>query len=206
LNQARDAEIRELIELIEYRPNATAEVLAQRNNIGGYFQGVLSFNRASHPATFELVWAGLRIGQFQALWYKSKFDRARPTSVSPYLATLFDPPGHSSYPSGHAVEAYLVAFLLEQVMPLELVQPPLSKGPLRAMANRVARLREIFAMHFRTDSTIGEKLARESFRIMLRCSSLGVTAPAGAGPNNRLPDGALKAGGLISRARQEWAP
>ena len=106
--------------MIEFRPNAAAEALAQRNNIGGYFQSVLSFNSASHPATVELVWAGLRIGQFQSLWFKSKFNRARPTAVSPYLGPIFDPPGHSSYPSGHATEAYLVARLLEQVMPREI--------------------------------------------------------------------------------------
>jgi hypothetical protein len=89
-------------------------------------------------------------------------------------------------------------------MPGEIVKPPLDKGPLRAMANRVARLREIFAMHYRTDSTIGEKLARRSFRIMLRCPRLGVKNPPINGNDARLPDSDLDPDGLISRARKEW--
>jgi hypothetical protein len=195
-----DAELQELVALIPYRPSVQAEILSQRDSILQYFSGILSFNLRTHPATVFLCTAALRIGSFQAMYYKNIFNRARPSRFLPDLMPLIDPPGHASYPSGHATQARLVARCLEQVMPAAIipvaVPPPpapapppppldLELSPLRMMASRIARNREVAGVHFPSDSLIGKKLADGSFAIM-----------------NILP----KVTAMITAARLEWAP
>ena len=181
-------ELQELVDLVEYRPGVLAEALEQRNDIGSYFRGVLSFTRASHRATFELMQAALTVGQFQAMHFKAIFKRARPSNLSPSILPPIDPPGHPSYPSGHATEAYLMALCLEHVLPTQIGQPAEEDRPLRRMADRIARNREVLGMHYRSDSEVGEKLAENSFEILKRCKSLD--------PND--------AESLVAKARSEW--
>jgi membrane-associated phospholipid phosphatase len=164
-----------------------------------YFSGILSFNLRTHPATVFLCTAALRIGSFQAMYYKNIFNRARPSRFSPDLMPLIDPPGHASYPSGHATQARLIAVCLEQVMPGAIIPvaappppppPPLLDTvpemiPLRMMASRIARNREVAGVHFPSDSLIGKKLADGSFNIMMLLSTVN---------------------DLMTAAKLEWAP
>src|SRR5262249_28268703 len=110
-------ELEELVALIEYRPAVMSEALAQRKNIEVYWKGLLSFNANSHPWTCDLVEIILRIGQFQSMHYKRLFNRARPSQLCPGLMPPIVPPGHASFPSGHATEGYLLSLCLEEVMP-----------------------------------------------------------------------------------------
>src|SRR5262249_15664657 len=103
-----DAELEELASLIPYRASVPAEILSQKDAILPYFRGSLSFDLRTHPATVFLCMAALRIGSFQAMYYKNIFNRARPSRFSPDLMPLIDPPGHASYPSGHATQSRLI--------------------------------------------------------------------------------------------------
>jgi membrane-associated phospholipid phosphatase len=193
-----DAELAELAALIPYRPSVQAEILSQKDAILPYFRGILSYDLRTHPATVFLCTAALCIGGFQALYYKNIFNRARPSRFSPDLMPLLDPPGHASYPSGHATQSRLIALCLEQVMPSAIVPvaapppppPPLldpvaELSPLRMMASRIARNREVAGVHYPSDSLIGKKLANGSFGIMMQLA---------------------KVTDLITAARLEWAP
>jgi membrane-associated phospholipid phosphatase len=100
-----------------------------------------------------------------------------------------DPPGHAAYPSGHATESYLLAFLLERVMPEAMVPPNLAvdddKGPLRRLAERIARNREVLGLHYPSDRIVGRRLALKSLDLLLQCDSVKR---------------------LIEAAQTEWAP
>jgi membrane-associated phospholipid phosphatase len=112
-----EAELRELQEIAEFRAGLLAEALEQRSNIVGYFSGLLTFKDSSHPWTWRLCHAAVRVGQFVVLHHKKESLRARPSMLAPALMPPLDPPGHPAYPSGHATEAYLLALVLAQVMP-----------------------------------------------------------------------------------------
>jgi len=99
------AEIAELVELVEYRPGVMSEALAQRTDLWAYYRGLLMCDSWSAPYTRELVEIATRVGQFQAMHYKRKFNRPRPSQISPALLPPIDVPGHASYPSGHATES-----------------------------------------------------------------------------------------------------
>jgi hypothetical protein len=170
-----DKEIEELVELMQYRAGVMAEMLAQRSSgVWSYWRGILMFDAWSHPRTSDLVEIAQRVGQFQAMHYKMRFQRPRPSQYSPVLMPVIDPPGHASFPSGHATEAYLLSLCLKEVMPAAastLAKDRTGKdipnsSPLDRLAQRVARNREVLGVHFRSDTLAGEKLAELSFSIM----------------------------------------
>src|SRR5690606_15890197 len=95
-------ELKELHELIEFRPAAMAESLAQRQGFGIYFEGVLGTSPKTHPSMRYLMDGAMRIAQFQCMHHKNKFQRPRPTQLSPNLLPPVDVPTHSAFPSAHA--------------------------------------------------------------------------------------------------------
>jgi hypothetical protein len=106
----------------------------------------------------------MHIGQFQAMHYKLKFKRPRPSHLSPSLMPPINVPGHAAFPSGHATESYLVSLCLKKVMPTA------AHEPLMRLAERVARNREVIGVHYRSDSVAGETLARQTFTLMDACT------------------------------------
>jgi hypothetical protein len=160
------AEIGELIELIEYRSAVMAEALAQSGTFMDFFRGVLSFTQSSHPATFRLAWAAMRIGAFQAMHHKHLHKRPRPSHVCPSLMPPIDPPAHAAFPSGHATESKLVALTLGAVM------PGAAQEPLNRMAERVARNREVLGVHYPSDSKAGVALATQSHSLLMKCATI----------------------------------
>jgi len=197
---AIDKELDELVELIEYRGGVMSEALAQRENLWAYFSGIFMSDSWSAPYTRDLVEIAGRIGQFQALYYKRLFNRARPSQFSPAIFPVIHVPGHASYPSGHATESRLIALCLAEVMPpaASTPPPPASTGtppvpppessPLMQMAQRIARNREVLGVHYPSDSLAGKILADASFQILMDCPTL-------QGPQ-----------GLIALAKKEWWP
>jgi membrane-associated phospholipid phosphatase len=171
------AELAELRALAEYRPAVMAEAMAQRAGMLDYFAGILTFNRSSHPATAYLCTAALQAGSFLATHFKRRFDRPRPSRLSPALMPPTDPPGHPAYPSGHATQAHLIAWLLEEVLPVAVAVPPAPHRPLRRLASRIARNREVIGVHYPSDSRIGETLAERAWPLLKRCASVQELLP-----------------------------
>ena len=144
------------------------------------------FSRSSHPATYRLAQIALRVGQFVAMHYKYNPDspgatsplkpRPRPSQLSPSLMPPIAVPGHAAYPSGHATESYLLASILAEVMPAEASQKTDATDddstPLRRLAQRVARNREVLGLHYPSDSKAGRFLGDESAKILLTCASV----------------------------------
>jgi hypothetical protein len=182
LKDAKDIEdeLQELVRLMDYRPSVLNEALAQREAIDDYFRGVLSFTAGSHPASFGLMQIALRVGELQAIHYKYKFDRPRASTLLPWLMPPIEVPGHASYPSGHSTQSHLVALILGEVLP-DWARG--ARGPLRQLAQRIARNREVLGLHYPSDSKAGEKLAKASFLLLRECDTVRV---------------------LIAAARKEW--
>jgi len=86
-------QIKELVELVEYRPGVMSEALAQRTDLWAYYRGLLMCDSWSAPYTRELVEIATRVGRFPAMNYKKKFNRPRPSQISPALLPPIDVPG-----------------------------------------------------------------------------------------------------------------
>ncbi|MBX9752348.1 MAG: hypothetical protein K5Q68_22355, partial [Roseococcus sp.] len=62
-------------------------------------------------------------------------------------------------------------------------------SPLRSMARRIARNREVLGVHYPSDSFVGQKLAARTLPLLMTCPSLvgDPTKPA-AEPGMRIPE------------------
>jgi hypothetical protein len=172
-----DKELRQLAEIMNYRAGVALEAIAQCNGIIDYFRGILTFTSSTHPKTFGLAAIAIRVGEFQVMHYKAKYDRPRPSRLSPRLMPLIEVPGHASYPSGHSTQAHLVARCLEEVMPVEVALPVAAPngqepGPLQCIADRIARNREVMGLHYPSDSRAGKILADETFKLLKECPTV----------------------------------
>lgn len=216
-HQGVAAELAELRLLAQFRAGAMSEALAQRNGIIGYFRGLLHFNLATHPYTYYLAAAALRVGQFLCMHYKGVFNRPRPMRLDPSVLSPIDPPGHSAYPSGHAIQAFLIARCLEQVVPAALGTALGNQSPFRLLAERIAKLREVLGVHYPSDTTAGRRVAQRAFPLLLGCeliSGRGIDADGDGVIDNQIKDGAnlpvlidgqaIYDNGWLALARKEW--
>jgi hypothetical protein len=175
-------ELDELQMLAEYRPEVLSEAVAQSTDMVGFWAGLLMFSPYSHPWTFRLARTAIVVGEFVAMHYKREQRRARPSQLSPGLMPPIAVPGHASYPSGHATQAYLLSRLLADVMPPEVSNilprtntalintPPASL--LVRLAERVARNREVVGLHYPSDSRCGQDLADKTYDLLQQCNSI----------------------------------
>jgi membrane-associated phospholipid phosphatase len=102
-------------------------------------------------------------GLLAAMYFKNKYNRARPQQVSPGLIPMIPPPGHPSWPSGHALESNLIALALMQVMPKN------RHAALQAMADRIGKNRERAGVHFESDTAGGKEIAAKIFPYLQKC-------------------------------------
>src|SRR5262249_11420905 len=137
--------------------------------------------------TYDLMAIALHVGQFQVMHYKRMANktnpgdaegkgRPRPSQLSPALMPPIEVPGHASYPSGHATEAYLISKCLATVMPAAASTPydpaDADSTALQRLAQRTARNREVLGLHYPSDSQAGKVLAQATFEILRECPTI----------------------------------
>jgi len=88
------------------------------------------------------------------LTLKRHFDRVRPSALDEKIHPIIRVPRHASYPSGHASEAWSVAFCLADKYPKRA-------GEYYSIANNIATNRERAGLHYKSDSNYGRLLARK---------------------------------------------
>jgi hypothetical protein len=176
----QENEKRELIAIKEFRDIAMNEVVAQMNGFEDYFQGALSYSKATHPCTNLLYQGAMRAAEFASMHYKNKYQRPRPWQLWPELMPPIQVPGHASFPSGHSTQAHTVARVLQSVA--NAVVPSIDDVTNR-LAQRIARGREVLGLHYPSDSAAGERLATEVATAFMGCATVSR---------------------LITAARQEW--
>lgn len=163
---ATDAEITDLtLTARDERAPAMGEILSQDVEFTTDFMALLAITPGSHPHTYRMLHIASLIGSYAVLYYKGRYNRPRPSQLCPALLPPIPMPGHASWPSGHATQAWLKALCIEHVLQ-GVLSGTLTTGDLgavssnlRTLAIRVARNREIAGLHYPTDSATGRKLA-----------------------------------------------
>ncbi len=147
------------------RAPAMGEILSQDVEFTTDFMALLAITPGSHPNTYRVLHIASLIGSYAVLYYKGLRDRPRPSQCCPALRPPIPMPGHASWPSGHATQAWLKALCIEHILQGAqsgtLTQDDLDavSSNLRTLAIRVARNREIAGLHYPTDSDAGRTLA-----------------------------------------------
>ena len=117
-----------------------------------YFNRMLNFD--AHPASYVLMQAMFELGTILAAHFKKQFMRLRPSELEPRLRPMIGVPRHAAYPSGHALQYYLVAKALASV-----VRSHEMGTELFEIARRVAENREWAGLHFPSDTEAGKEIA-----------------------------------------------
>jgi acid phosphatase (class A) len=148
------AELAELLRLQAARTAAQRrDIEAHRDFAGlcGAFFAIAQRGATSLPATVRLlehVDADLTVAVFNA---KRRFERARPSQLEPRLHPSIAVPRHAAYPSGHALQGYLVARVMALLLPAE-------SDAFLSLGEQVGREREIAGLHFPSDSAASRGL------------------------------------------------
>lgn len=160
-----DIEIEDMLLAAETeRADALGEIFTQSGTFVPDFTGLLDIRPGSFLKTLQLVEVTVFLGGFVAQHFKWINQRRRPSHVCPALKPPIPVPGHASYPSGHATQAFLVAGALR-----EAFEGCAQKGAMpavNALAERIARNREIAGVHYRSDSEAGRRLAKDLMKVL----------------------------------------
>jgi hypothetical protein len=140
------AELAHLLDLrlSERGPGFQGAIYAQAGDFTAYYADLLACSPATRPATWSLVLIGLQIGGMVAARFKGEFMRARPVQVWPGVAPMIDTPAHPAYPSGHALQAYLIERCVRQAAPA-------MGRALRGLSEEIAVNRERAGVHWPSD-------------------------------------------------------
>jgi hypothetical protein len=153
-----EEEIRHLHSLISQRDERRDEIKAQDEALEPYFHPILMMQPATHRRTAELLYFTHYMGMV-GMVYKHRFNRARPSQLSPSLLPMLTVAGHPAYPSGHGFQSWLGALVLSELRPD-------ARGALMAMAQRIGFNREIAGVHYPSDTKAGQNLAAQAFEIV----------------------------------------
>ena len=135
-----DREIRAILDLAPEREERFVEIMDQDDADGAtnYWFGALQVSPSRNPATYLMVRVGRRIGEHVAMCLKGRFRSPRPSQLCPAIVPMIDPPSTPSFPAGHAVQAYLISYLLAYSLP-KLPQHYLRIGDARGGFRRAVR-------------------------------------------------------------------
>lgn len=139
------------------------EILLEAEQNTPYYQRVLTPTPSgSFAATSVLIDAMSQLGTVVGCYYKKKFMRPRPTQLDPSLRPLIDVPAWAAYPSGHAVQNFLIAQALATVVHSDELTVQLFD-----IAQRVAENREYAGLHYESDTIAGKQLATLMFPMVV---------------------------------------
>lgn len=120
-------------------------IAAQAGDFTTYFADLLACSPASRPATWSLVLIGLQVGGLVVTRLKKQHMRARPAQVWPAISPDIPTPPHPAYPSGHALQAFLMADCVS-------LAAKGMKSALDHLAEQIAFNREVAGVHWPSDA------------------------------------------------------
>ncbi len=113
--------------------------------------GILQFGGEDRYAALSAAGMAAVLGMALYLTLKPALRRERPCAIEPHIWATLLPPDRFSFPSGHAMTAFAVAY------PLALFYPPMTPALVFA-ALSIAVSRLILGMHFLSDVIVGSAM------------------------------------------------
>ncbi len=140
----------------DLRIDRNAEILVQIDDILSFFGAVARLNTRDREATLELLAAVQSVAVLLTQQIKHFCWVPRPIELAPQVQPVIQTPDHSSFPSGHATEAFAVATVLTRLMRGEDASIAIKgwRMPFR-LAHRIAVNRTVAGVHYPVDSAGG---------------------------------------------------
>ena len=144
----------------EIRSDRAAEIIAQMRPQVPFWSAAVHMHPSHTPKTLELVELALGFASVMCMRFKQAMAVARPIDWSAEIQPIIATPSHSAYPSGHATEAYMIAYTLPGLVALPGPTRTHIQTQLLAQAHRIAENRTVAGVHFPVDSLAGQLLAK----------------------------------------------
>lgn len=153
------AQLKWLRSYADLRDDRLPEISLQQDDILSFFGAVGLLDDQRRLRTLELLEATVRFAIHIEMMVKHLCRAPRPIDYAPEVQPIVQTPDHSSFPSGHATEAFAVATVFHRLMT--------GKGPkdgvagraqVFRLAHRIAVNRTVAGVHFPVDSAAGALL------------------------------------------------
>jgi hypothetical protein len=154
-------QLRYLRAAADLRFDRQAEIETQVGDLTPFFGALSYLSSSSNKWTLEMYALIQRTCQVCEMRLKQLFDCPRPIAFAQEVQPMIQTPGHGTWPSGHATEAFAAATLMAYLTDLNYKNPV--KGvrdqlPAYRLAARIALNRTVAGVHFPTDSVAGAAL------------------------------------------------
>jgi len=156
-------EIQGILTVALDREDRFLEIIDQNEAEGAisYFSGMLMADPSRYPRTNLLIHVARRVGEHVVMCLKEEFRCPRPSQLCAGIVPMIDPPSTPSFPSGHSLQARLIALCLKDATP-----PMQPSHLLDDLAERIGRNRIIAGLHFPKDHLIGQAVANTCFTLL----------------------------------------
>jgi hypothetical protein len=135
----------------------TPEILAQIDNQFAFVSAITGLHPERHRFTVELLVNAIQFTVLLEMQFKHLLAGWRPVQYSEQVQPMITTPGHGSFPSGHATQAFVLARLLAGILPASAAYDPM-REQLYWQAARIATNRVVAGVHFPVDSVAGRLL------------------------------------------------
>lgn len=147
-------EINDLLKKQDMRTNETCSITFHQRTL----RGILDYYKLSNPEDRKYM-KHMNYFLLPIIFsIKKMYNRVRPSYFDKRIKPCIEVPGHPSFPSGHATQAFLFAYILSHKYPSK------REFFMRA-ANDIAVNRERVGVHYKSDTLLGKDIAKQLFHI-----------------------------------------
>jgi hypothetical protein len=143
----------------EERIRRRPEILAEADDIIPNFLSIFEDASGAPVSLIRLMVLLQDAGLALSAHYKDKFDRPRPHLMDHGINPMVTVPNHAAYPSGHAMQAYLIAHGMAEVFGHD----PGVIAEAFDVAHRIRENREWAGVHYASDGDCGAIIAQTAF-------------------------------------------
>ena len=146
----------------DLRADRAAEITSQLGFPTEYFAMIMALHPAHNRHTLELITVTQLMCAHMAMMAKYALAIRRPDQVDTRIMPMIATPGHGSFPSAHATEAYGVATVMLGLMDAwqSFADSESRRDLVKQLANRIAVNRTVAGVHYPMDSWAGASLGQ----------------------------------------------
>ncbi|MFQ6552492.1 phosphatase PAP2 family protein [Aestuariibius insulae] len=142
----------------DLRLDRTAEITIQTGDVLSFFGAISYLDPEATKRSLELIGALFRSVNVNEMRLKLHFDLPRPITVAQEVQPMIQTPGHPSWPSGHATEAFAIATVLSALKnggSVDGFNEVSNTSFYMRLAQRIAANRTVAGVHYPSDSMCG---------------------------------------------------
>jgi hypothetical protein len=166
------AQLEHVRNYMDQRGDRAAEILSQLTIPADYYATILGLNASRNPRTLELITVTLVLTAHVTMVAKHHLACRRPDRLGATVMPMLATPGHGTFPSAHAAEAFAIATVLEGLLGNGTVKghyprPEKLTSLLYKQAERIAVNRTVAGVHFPIDTWAGAALGEAVGQVIL---------------------------------------